>query len=520
MTAGMTGAHSPPPCLFLEIDHETVTGVEGHARDLVPPLITDVVGAGLLDFVHPVDRSAIATWLTEGLGASPPFRRAAADDPPRWFRFITADIGPGGKRGRILFVDVTLEVRQEALRQRLNSVLARYVGWSLVQRAPELAAELSGASYGCLTELYPPLAIVRAAYGQGMPEAGTTLPIHGTPLEDAAGSRTMKVLREGVGELYPSWPLVRLVRAESAIIIPIVDPATAETRAVLTCCSARPLDVTPVEEELLDLLAMRLSSELGARDGAQGHDPPPLGSAVNVPDDVVGGLMTMMMFDGVIHTLNNLFASQMLHLDLVTGDLPSGGAVARRLERVAAEAARGANIVEGLGLLAHGGSGQWRDVELDRVVRRALELVRTIHGAVDMTLDGGAGVGLRLWVEERTLVRLLAGLLEACATMAGEAGKVRIGVWQDTGDNGEKQWAVVRMTAGMGTPGSESADVAARATERLNVGLVVARRFAGRFGGRVAFSRDGQTATIEIAVPAFPADGRPPDGGDPGHEKG
>ncbi len=504
----MTGHEPLPPHLVLIIDHETVTGVEGKARDLIPPLIDDPAGRGLLDFVHPVDRATVGEWLREGLGASPAFRRAAADDPPRWFQFVAAETAPGTKQGRILFLDVTPQVRQETLQQRLNSVLARYVGRALVDRAPELAAEIAGATHGCLTELYPPVAIVRASYGEGMPDPGTTIPIHGTPMEEAASLRTMRILHDGVRTEYPAWPLVRLVQADSAIVIPILDPVTAETRAVLTCCTPVPLAVSPAEEELLDLLATRLASELGARTGSSHNDEPGLTSAENVPDDVLGGLVSVMLFDGVMHTLNNLFASQMLHIDLAAAELPAGSTAATHLERVAAEASRGARLVGGLGILAHEDLGEWQNVNLDQIVRSAVELVGRIHGAADIVLSSD-GTDLSLWVERLTFIRLLASLLAACVTMVGEAGKIRVSIREDRSSSGDTRTALVTITATAGSTSPESLDMETRARERLELGLVVARRFAGRFGGRVTFDQDGPVATISISLPAYQ---REPDG--------
>ncbi len=491
-----------PPHLFLRVDREIVTSIAGGDREIVPPVIRDAVGASLLDFVHPVDRTEVNDWLMSGLGASPPFRRAAADDPPRWFRFVAAASSPGRMQGEMLLLDVTRQVRERALRQRMNSVLARYVGWALVERAPALAAELAGSSHGCLMELHPPVSIVRARYGEGMPSPGSTLPISDSPVEVAAVSRSVKVYRSGLAEAFPEWPLIRMVGADSAVVIPILDPMSAETRAVLTCCASTPIELREAEEELLDLLAVRLASEFKAREESGEHAPVAAPAELADPAEALRGTVTGMMLRGLIHTLNNLFAAQSLNLELLRARLGENGRVAAHLERVEDGVRRGAGIVAKLRSFEEGVEERWADFELAEVAARAVELVRTLHGACKLELDAGSQE-LVLWCEETTLLGLMVSLLEPAALLAAEGGRVGVSLGRIGEEGADGSRASVRITA-QGSPAAGMDDAEEQAARRLlDRGIDLASRFVDRLGGRLAVERNQGSLAIEITLPVL-----------------
>ena len=499
----MTGPKALPPHLLLDVDREIIRGVEGNVAELVPSVVGEAIGAGLLDFVHPVDRSVVGEWLAEGLGISPPFRRAAADDPPRWFRFVAAAAQPGRREVSVLFLDVTQEVREDALRQRLNSVLARYVGWSLVERAPILAAELAGSSHGCIAELHPPVAVIRASYGKGMPGPGTTIPITDSPIEEVASSRTMKLFPDRVQERFPDWPLLEMVGAQGIALVPVLNPATTETRAVLTCCSEKPLQLQPVERELLDLLATRLGSEFEAQEISGEKAPVSEDLGFEASDDLLRNLVFGMTLPGMTHTFNNLFAAQVLNLQLAAAQAGFGPAAATYLQRVEKEANRGARIVRSLRLLGGGDSVDWQSVQLDSIIEQAVRLVKELHQAADLEVDEGI-CDLQIWCQADAVLGLVVSLLEPWVDLVGEGGRTRAGAWSGDVENRENDWATVWIDVeGVPSPSQGGSPDTERSVQRCELGIAVVERFAARLGGRLTMeSREGGTR-FEIILPTL-----------------
>ncbi len=492
--------------LLLDVDREIVVGVDDGSSTLIPPVVKDPLGVGLLDFVHPVDRSAQAEWLEAGLGASPPFRRAAADDPPRWFRFVAATPSPGRARCRVLMVEVTEEVREDSLRQRLNSTLARHVGWALVERSAAVAAELAGCTNALLAELHPPLAIIRSTHGQGMLPVGSTVPMAESPLDEGFTALTIREYQSAVQGVFPEWVLFEATKAESAVIVPVTEPTEVGSRAVIVCFSPLPRKLLPLEAELLELLAVRLAAEFVAarqeeteEDSRQQRGP--------ATSEQLARIVTLAMgLRGITHTLNNLFAVQVLNAQLAAKRSSRNGGLEPYLERISEAARRGAGIMSQIALLGDEGPPEVGAVNLVEILKQGISLVSHLHKAIDIELECESEA-IRIWGDERTVLGLLVAVLLPAAEIA-EPG-ARLHVSASEGDTGGDEPGTVCLAIGAGPlpprGGEGEAGMSEEQRRMLDLGVALSTQVAERLGGRLAMHWRGQQITVDISLPAFEA---------------
>lgn len=489
--------------LLLDVDREIVVAVEDGAAELVPSVVEDPLGAGLLDFVHPVDRTALAEWLDGGLGASPPFRRAAADEPPRWFRFLSVVPSPGRSRSRILMLEVTDEVREDALRRRLNSILARRIGRSLVDDAAAVAAELAGCTHACLAEIQGPLAVIRSSVGKRMLRMGASLPVAGTPLEEAVGLRAPREYPDGVASAFPGWPAFSEIGARFAALVPVVGPGDDSTRAVLLCCAPRPRSLMPVETELLELLATRLASELAAKGETEERSRDLEETALDASEDVLHTLTLAMAVRGMSHTLNNLLAALVLNAELAAEAGGSGGDAGHYLARIAQSARRGGDIVRELVHLGDGASAGHASVSAAASVEQAVALVGRLHEAVrlDLITDGS---GAAVWGDERTLLSLIIALLLPMAEAVSPGACLSVDVAEVDGEPDEGPTVAISCSVDpLGSAfGEHEAGMDVDQARMLDLGVSLAARSARYLGGRLTRDWQGYRYTVTVALPA------------------
>ncbi|MCG6962721.1 MAG: hypothetical protein LJE95_05560 [Acidobacteria bacterium] len=492
--------------LLLDVDREIVVGVDDGSPALIPPVVDDPLGVGLLDFVHPVDRAAQAEWLGAGLGASPPFRRAAADDPPRWFRFVAATPSPGGLRCRVLMVEVTDEVREDSLRQRLNSTLARHVGWTLVERSAAVAAELAGCTNALLAELHPPLAIIRSIHGQGMLPVGSTVPIAESPLEEGLSALTIREYENGVQEVFPEWALFEATRAESAVIVPVAEPTEATSRAVLLCFSPLPRRLLPLEAELLELLAVRLAAEFVAARQEETEEPDGEERGPATSEQLARIVTLAMGLRGITHTLNNLFAAQVLNAQLAAKKSAGDGGLDLYLERISEAARRGAGIMSQVALLGDERPAEVGAVNLVEIVRQGIGLVSHLHEAIDIELEYKDET-IRVWGDERTVLGLLVAVLLPAAEIVEPGASLHVTAYECDERSGEPGTVALGISVGPLPPRSGEGEAGMSNEQRrmLELGVALSAQVAERLGGRLAMHWRGQQLSVDVRLPAFEA---------------
>ncbi len=474
------------PRVILETDHEIIVSVGDGDPSLIPPVVEDPVGASLLDLVHPVDRPGLAEWLREGIGVSDPFRRAAADDPPRWFRFVSARGGVGGQSGNVLFQEVTDEVREDLLRERFNAVLAREVGAELVARSAGVAAELAGADLAVVAELRPPVAVIRSSHGRGVPAPGTMMPLEGGPLGEAVLARSIRHYADGVVEVFPEWGVLRAVGARGLALVPAISPGTGVSVGVIVAVFLRPKELLPVESELLELLAVRMAVELTRREGDRREPWPAQG--VPVPDTMLPLLALAIAGRGLTHTLNNLLGGLALNAQLA-GEAAGPEEARPHLERLVEGAGRGARITRKVAYLT-GGRGVDRErFDLARVVREGAEFVGAINESARIETIG-PGSPLEVWGDPGLLFTLVVSLLAPLADAVPSGLEVRVEVRR--GAEGE---AVIEFRSGwQGVLGVLEG-------EEGRLGLHLVRRVVAMHGGELVREHVGGEGVVRVILP-------------------
>jgi len=472
------------PYVILETDHEIIVSVGAGDRDLIPSVVEDPVGASLLDLVHPVDRAGLAEWLLEGIGVSEPFRRAAADDPPRWFRFVSAKGGVGDQSGNVLFQEITDEVREDLLRERFNAILARDVGEELVARSAGVAAELSGADFAVVAELRPPVAVIRSSHGRGIPAPGTMLPVEGGPLVEAILTRTIRHFPDGVQDRFPDWGVLRAVGARGLAIVPAVSPARGASVGAIVCVFIRPKELLRVENELLELLAVRLAVELtrGCAGGAQTE------SGLRVSDAMLQPLALAIAGRGLTHTLNNLLGGQALNAQLAS-EASDPESVRVYLERLMEGARRGAEITQKVAVLGGGGAVERETFDLGEAMREGAAFVAVINESARIqTMVPDAPV--MVWADPRLIFTLMVLLLAPLADATPSGLEVAVEL-----DRGPGREAVIEIRSAWGVV---SGVVEA---EEGRLSLALARRVVAMLGGEMTRERMDDEGVLRLILP-------------------
>ena len=403
-------------------------------------------------------------------------------------------------------MEVSEDVREDSLRQRLNSTLARHVGWTLVERSAAVAAELAGCTNALLAELHPPLAIIRSTHGQGMLPVGSTVPIAGSPLDEGLSALTIRGYERGVQKVYPEWALFEATRAESAVIVPVSEPTEVGSRAVLVCFSSLPRRLLPLEAELLELLAVRLAAEfVAARHEETGEaDGEQRGPATS---EQLARIVTLAMgLRGITHTLNNLFAAQVLNAQLAGNKSSGNGGLDPYLERISEAARRGAGIMSQIALLGDEGPSEVGAVNLVEIVRQGIGLVSHLHEAIDIEL-GYKDDTIRVWGDERTVLGLLVAVLLPIAEIVEPAAALRVSAYEVDDESGEPGTVGLGISAGPMPPrgGEGEAGMSTEQRRMLELGVALSAQVAERLGGRLAVRWHGLQLSVDISLPAFEA---------------
>ncbi len=468
-----------PGRVLLELDRELICAVAGDVTGVVPASVGEPVGRDVLDLVHPVDRPLVRRWLAEGVGASEPFRRADADEPPRWFRLLATEPAPGTRLARVLLEEVTDAEHRASLRRRLMGILAREPGEGLLERGATLAAELAGASHAWMAERFGPLLLVRSVHGEGLEEqAGATVPLAGDPGEAAVSSGQLRTFEAGLADRWPESSLVRRAGVASGVAVPLrVGPAGPVT-GVLVVASRETRRFDETELELLVLLAARLGLEMGER--RQG----PSGGT----DAASGALQAGL--DALANAFANVLAAVGLNCELVLGD-PRPAAIRRRLERVLEVAERGRWLARTVPGLAGGRAPSLAPVPVADLLDGAREVVQlAVEGA---TVRAVAPEEHGLVLADEAL--LLSGVLFVSVPLTSVARPgltVELGATAERDEHGV-EWLVLTLAVAEGASGAEvwggSGAVAAvrRAAEALS-----------RQGGRLRLVEGPAGVRVEI----------------------
>ena len=478
------------------MQREVITGLGGGESNLIPPLLSDPVGAGLLDVVHPVDRPSVAEWIAGGLGVSQPFRRAAADEPPRWFRFVAVSSVQGDVSSSILMEEVTERVREELLRQRLSSTLARNTGAELVESAARVAAELAGAEAACLIEIHPPLGVVRATHGRKALGQGTTFPLATSPLSRLGGESGILELSEGALAEFPDWGPFRVLNAQFVAMVPVLDSMVGELVGGLVCYSSVPGVLSPVERELLGFLATRLGAELGRSEPPERFGD--LGNAVlEVSESFLRVLAVAISGRGITHTLNNLLGGQLLNAELAVQSSSGGLDGNPYLERVIMTSGKGAAIMRRLSSLTGWGEAQRDFVRLPDVVEEAVQLVHDLYEASRIEVRGTESQVV-VWAAPTLLRAMVLALVAPAVEHLGPETRVVLEVCRR---EAEGMAGLDLEISGPALPLRLDEDLG----EGMELGMAVAARVAALHGGRLEQDETEGQLKIRATLRALPA---------------
>lgn len=417
--------------LVLSLDHGIILGVEGN-RSTLPRDLQDPAGVSLLEIVHPVDRVQVAGWLTRLPGVSPPFRRAEAEEPPRWFRLVAVSPVSSGQV-TLLLEEVTHWVREADLRRRVMGALARSRGEEFLSRVPALALELVQGSGALLLDVHGPLAVVRSLAGEAGTATGAALTIEGSPLEAVVNAPGSRVYEEGLPERFPEVSLIRAAAAESAALVPIRMALGEDVLGVLAVFIGHPHRFTDGERELLETLAARAGIELAGvlSTGASGRSN---------PRGVQAETARRLTAEGAVNAFGNLLAAIGLNCELALESRDLSSSVSQRLVRIAESVARGGRLIRLIAMLS--GTSGWTagPVHLESVLADVADLLPLCAERLDLRVEQGSEAPV-VWASESILVGLIAAL--ALAGSAGCPQGVRVTISH-------------RMVAGKGSPESVS----------------------------------------------------------------
>lgn len=486
--------------LVIEMQREIITALGEGDRGLIPPVVEEVIGVGLLDIVHPVDRATVGSWLGAGFGVSPPFRRAAADEPPRWFRFIVAAPVRSGAACTVLMEEVTEIVRDDLLRERLSSTLARHTGEELVLWSPAVAADLAGAEEACLAQFHPPLAVVKASYGRMVLAPGTTFSLADSPLSRLNVDSGILEFTDNVQEVFPNWGPFRLAGARSAVIVPVAHASGEDLVGGFICCSSVPRSLTGVERELLGFLAVRLGAELGSARTAAGT----LDVEIPYLEMSEGFLRVLAMAiagRGITHTLNNLLGGQLLNAELAAKQVKSGqspGPV--YLERLIMASRKGAAIMRRLSELSGWELGQRDFVAIGPIVEEAVQLVHDLYEANRVEVRKGDCPAI-VWGDSRLLHAMILALVAPAVERMGPETSVVLEV-----SFAEEESAVHVDIEVFGPPGEREEPEGLK--DGLQLGRAVASRVAALHGGRLDSGASGVAGKTRVTIRAMAPKGR------------
>ncbi len=481
------------PHLLIEMQHEIITALGDGDPTLLPRVLGEPVGASLLDIVHPVDRSLVGDWIEAGLGVSPPFRRAAADEPPRWFRFVLASPFRADAISTVLMEEVTKEVREDLLRERLSSTLARHTGEELVQRSATVAAELAGSEFACLAELHPPLGIVRASHGTMALAPGATFSLADSPMSRLSVDSGILEYPDNVQEMFPRWGPFKVMRSRFAVIVPVVDSHGGELVGGLVCSSAASRALTVVERELLGFLAVRLGAELGRPQpmvGSMDLEAP----CLEMSEGFLRVLSLAIAGRGITHTLNNLLGGQLLNAELAAGSGAGQLAGNVYLERVIMASRKGAAIMRRLSELTGWEQGQRDFIPIGPIVEEAVQLVHDLYEANRVELHGG-GCKAVVWGDPRLLHAMVLALVAPAVELMGPETRVVLEV-----DFAEEETAVQLDVEVSGPSADEVSQEGLR--DGLQLGLAVASRVAALHGGRLESVDPGNGRQTRVIIRA------------------
>jgi len=481
------------PYVVIEMEREVITALPIGDPALLPRILEQPLGAGLLDIVHPVDRPLVAEWVERGIGVSQPFRRAAADEPPRWFRFLSSSPFRKNEPSTVLMEEVTEIVREDLLRERLSATLARNTGEELVRRSAKVAAELAGAESACLAELHPPLGVVRASHGRTLLPPGTTFPLSESPLSRMSAESGLLEYSDEVRETFPSWAPFRMLGARFAVVLPVVHSQMGELVGGLVCSSTEARTLSAVERELLGSLAVRLGAELGQSRFSGGS----AAQDTRFPEMSEGLLRVLALAisgKGITHTLNNLLGGQLLNAELAAerGQADAGGSV--YMERVVMASRKGAAIVRRLSDLTGWEGGQREFCSFGPVIEEAVQLIHDLYEANRVEVRG-RGCQALVWGDPPLLRSMVLALVAPLVERTGPETQVVL----DVRFIEEESLAQLKVWI----PGSSASGEQYEGVEdMLQLGTSVAARIAGFHGGSLERVRAGDSPGTSITIPA------------------
>lgn len=475
--------------LSLTVDHGVIEAANGD-RSLLPPDMAEPEGLSLFEVVHPVDRERIASWLGQLPGVSPVFRRAQAEEPPRWFELVAAR-APVGGRVHMLLVEVTARVRELDRIRRVMGILARSGGEELVRRIPAVAMEVTGATGAMVVGIHGPLAVVRSVAGEvGIPE-GAALTVAGSPLEAAIGALGSRVYEDGLGERFPTSALVKGTGARSAAVVPVHPPDGKETVAALAVLSAEPHRFSDVEREILETLAARAGLELGRLSSA--------GARSGEEGDAGWRFAYGLASEGAVNAFGNLLAAIGLNCELALSgeDLPPS--LIPRLDRIAASVARGGKLVHLIGMLSAPFEGVNAPGRVDVVLRELADLLPLCAEGLEMEVVNEEGIET-VWASEKVLYSVLSTLVLAAAE--ARQGGLRV---------------VARLVGpeSSSTPGMAAVELAVaprgegpprRSWDPVPEAIEAVRRLLALVGGEIDLEVEGEALRVELGLVEVSAD--------------
>lgn len=210
--------------------------------------------------------------------------------------------------------------------------------------------------------------VIYAVGGELLPPPNYSL--RGTPCADVV-TRGVCMFPQGVQALFPEDEMLREARIESYIGTPLRDPL-GRVIGIFWIADTKPTPNYPTLVELFQVLAVRFSHEL-LRDQAEAEAQLLREQLLQAQKMESIGRMA----GGLAHDFNNMLTAILGYVELAQGALPENSPAQSFLKNAITAIEKASSITRQLMTLARQQPMQLQLVNLNQVVREALQLART-----------------------------------------------------------------------------------------------------------------------------------------------
>jgi|GEM_PF-931355 len=210
--------------------------------------------------------------------------------------------------------------------------------------------------------------VIYAVGGELLPPPNYSL--RGTPCADVV-TRGVCMFPQGVQALFPEDEMLREARIESYIGTPLRDPL-GRVIGIFWIADTKPTPNYPTLVELFQVLAVRFSHEL-LRDQAEAEAQLLREQLLQAQKMESIGRMA----GGLAHDFNNMLTAILGYVELAQGALPENSPAQSFLKNAITAIEKASSIARQLMTLARQQPMQLQLVNLNQVVREALQLART-----------------------------------------------------------------------------------------------------------------------------------------------